>query len=121
MNERINTCQEDIVHIENQNERLFSINLEVKVWINITSSEAQLHQVAIYPLVPTPGYFLQPIEGFFQLAYMGVSILDFKPQRLLHIHLFVYRTMQKGGLHIHLMKIPSLRSSKGNNRLQVQS
>ena len=103
MNERVNTCQEEIVHIENQNERPFSINLKIKVRINITSSEAQLHQVAIYPLLPSPGGLLQPIEGFLQPTYMGVSISDFEPQRLLHIHLSLYRTMQKSSLHIHLM------------------
>ena len=97
MNERANICQEEIVHIENQ-----------KVRINITPSEAQLHQVAIYPLVPSPGGLLQPIEGFLKPAYMRVSILEFEPQRMLHIDLFLYRTMQKGGLHIHLMKTPSL-------------
>ena len=103
MNERVRTCQEEIVHINNQNDRLFSINLEVKVWISITLSESKLHQVVIYPLVPSPGGLLQPIEGFLQHAYMGVSISDFEPQRLLHIHLFLYRSMQKSGLHIHLM------------------
>ena len=103
MNERVNTYQEEIVHIENQNERPFLINLKIKVWINITSSEAQLHQVAINPLIPSPGGLLQPIEGFLQPAYIGVSISNFEPQRLLHIHLFRYKTMQKSGLHIHLM------------------
>ena len=103
MNERVNTSQEEIVHIENQNERPFSINVKIKVQISITSSEAQLHQVVIYPLLPSPGVLLQPTEGFLQLEYMGVSISDFKPQRLLHIYLFLYRSMQKSGLHIHLM------------------
>ena len=89
MNERVNICQEDIVHIENQNERLVIINLKVKVWINITSSKAHLHQVAIDPLILSPGGLLQPIEGFLQLAYICVSILDFEPERLLHINLFL--------------------------------
>ena len=95
MNERVSTCEEDIVHIENQNERFLTINLEVKVRISITSSEAQLHQVAIYPLIQSPESLLQPIEGFFQPAYIGVSILDFEPHRLLHINLFLYLTIQK--------------------------
>ena len=90
MNQRVNTYQEEVVHIQHQNERLLSINLEVKVRINITTSEAQLDQVAIYPLVPSSGCLLQPIEGFLQPADMGVSILDFEPQRLLHINLFLY-------------------------------
>ena len=80
------------------------MNLEVKVWINITTSEAQLHQVAIYPLLPSSWCLIQPIEGFLQPADMSVPILDFEPQRLLYIHLFLYRTMQKCGLHIHMMK-----------------
>ena len=116
MNERFNTYQEEVVHIQHQNERIFSINLEVKVQISITSSEAQLHQVAIYPLVPSSGCLLQPIEGFIQPSNMIVPILDFEPQRLLHIHLFFYRTMQICGLHIHLMMFPSLRRSKGYDR-----
>ena len=94
MNKRVSTYQEEVVHIQHQNERLLSINLEVKVRINITTSEAQLHQVAIYPLVPSFGCFIQPIEGFLEPANVGVPILDFEPQRLLHIHLFIYRTMQ---------------------------
>ena len=114
MNERVNISQEKIVHIENQNEG--PINLEVKVLINITTNEAQLHQVVIDPLIPSPGGLLQPIEGFLQPAYMGVSILDVKPSRLLHIHLFLYRTMRKGSLHIHMMETPSLCCDKGNDR-----
>ena len=119
MNERVSTCQEEVIHIQHQNERLLPINLEVKVRISLTTSEAQLHQVAIYPLVPSSGCLPQPIEGFLQPADMGVPILDFDPQRLFYIHLFLYRIMpkKKGSLYIHLMKIPSLRSSKGNNRL----
>ena len=66
MNERVNTYQEEIVRIENQNERPFSINLKIKVQISITLSETQLHQVAIYPLVPSPRGLLQPINGFLQ-------------------------------------------------------
>ena len=116
MNERVNTCQEEVIHIQHQNERLFSINLELKVWINITTSEAQLHQVAIYPLVPSSRCLLQPIEVFLQPSDMGVPILDFEPQRLFHIYLFLYRTMQKCDLHIHLRKTPSLHSSKGYDR-----
>ena len=69
----------------------------------MTSCKAQLHQVAIDPLIASPRGLLQPIEGFLQPTYMGVSISDFEPQRLLHIHLSLYRTMQKSGLHIHLM------------------
>ena len=90
--------------------------LEIKVRISITTSEAQLHQVAIYPLVPSSGCLFKPIEGFLQPVDMGVPILDFEPQRLLYIHLFLYRTMQKCSLHIHLMKTPSLRSSKSYDR-----
>ena len=78
MNERVSTCQEEIVHIQHQNERLPLDNLEVKVRISITSSEAQLHQVAIYPLVPSSKCLLQPIEGFLQPTDMGVPILDFE-------------------------------------------
>ena len=90
MNERVNTCQEEVVHIENQNERPFFINLKIKVWISITSSEAQIHQVAINPLILSPRGLLQSIKGFLQPAYICVSILDFEPQRLLHINLFLY-------------------------------
>ena len=115
MNERVNTCQEEIIHIENQYERFRTIDLEVKVQINITTSDAQLHQVVIYLLVPSSGCLLQAIEGFLQPVGMGVLILDFEPQRLLHIHLFLYRSMQKYGFHIHLMKTPSLHSNKGYN------
>ena len=79
MNKRVTTCQEEIVYIENQNERPFFINLKIKVWISITSSEAQLHQVAIYPLILSPGGLLQPIEGFLQPAYMCISISNFEP------------------------------------------
>ena len=79
MNERFNTFREEIVHIANQNERLVIINLKIKVWINITLSKAQLHQVAIDPLIPSPGGLLQPIEGFLQLAYMCVSLSNFEP------------------------------------------
>ena len=101
MKERVSTCQEEVIHIQHQSERLLSINLAVKVQINNTTSEAQLHQVAIYPLVPSLGCLFQPIEGFLQPADMGVPILDFQPQRLLHIYLFLYYTMQKKcGLHI---------------------
>ena len=81
MNERVSTCQEEIVHIENQNERLVIINLKIKVWISITSSKAQLHQIAIDRLIPSPRGLLQPIEGFLQPAYICVSISDFEPQR----------------------------------------
>ena len=77
MNKRVSTYQGEIVHIENRNERPLSIKLKIKVQINITSSEAQLHQVDIYPLIPSPRDLLQPIEGFLQPSYIDVSILDF--------------------------------------------
>ena len=111
MNKSVSTCQEEIAHIENQNERLPFDNLEVKVRISINSSEAHLHQVAIYPLVPCSRCLLQPMEGFLQTADMGVLILDFEPQRLFYIHLFLYRTMPQKTV------FTSICSSKGDNRL----
>ena len=89
MNERVNTYQEEIVHIETYNEKPFFINFKKKVWINITLIEAQLHEVAIDPFIPSPEGLFQPIEGFIQLAYIFVSVLDFGPDRLLHINLFL--------------------------------
>ena len=89
--------------MQHQYDRLVIFNLKVKVRIDFTPSESQLHQVAIDPLIPCSGCLLQPIESLLQPAYMRFSIINLKLFRLLHIDLFFDRTMQERGLNIHLM------------------
>ena len=101
MNERVSTYQEEVIHIQHQSERLLSINLAVKVQISNTTSEAQLHQVAIYPLVPSSGCLFQPIEGFLQPADNGCPNPGLStPEVAPHISLPLSHHAEKCGLHI---------------------
>ena len=66
-----------------------------------TTSEAQLHQVAIYPLVPSSGCLFQPIEGFLQSCRHGCPDPGLPtPKVAPHISLPLLHHAEKCSLHI---------------------
>jgi len=60
---------------------------------------------AIKTFVPLPRRLLQSIQRFLQLAYHILLFCRFEPHRLRHIDLFIKIAIEKGGLHIELVKI----------------
>jgi len=60
---------------------------------------------AVKMLVPLPRRLLQSIQRFFQLAYYIFLFCSFEPHWLRHIDLLIKIALEKGGLHVELVKI----------------
>ena len=60
---------------------------------------------AVKTLVPLSRRLFQSIERFLMLAYYILLACSFEPHRLSHIDLLIKIAMEKGGLHIELVKV----------------
>ena len=102
------SSDKQIVNIENQYYRLVLHNFEVHVWIiSFSLKIIQSMKIAVIFLVPSPGGYLNPTEGFLQFSYMGLLPMIYKPLRLLYVNLFLHVTIDKVFIYIHLVNISS--------------
>ena len=106
-NEMFLSSEEQVIHIENQDQGLVLHNLYIKVGVSYVLGKSKTLEIAVYSSVLGPWSLLKPIQSFLELTHMGLPPMQLKSFRLFNVDLFLNLPIEEGNLHIHLMKLPA--------------
>ena len=117
--EMLHSRDEQIIHIQYENECILTSYNIVEVRICLTLLKPHLKQLSIYPRIPSSWSLLQTIKCLSQKTHMGLSPQHLKPLWLFYVHLLLYKSIQKRSLYIHLMYPPTHLCCNVNNALDI--
>ena len=88
VNAMFSSREEQIIDIEDQNQRMILYNLYVKVGINYALGKSKAQQIAINPSIPGSRCLLKPVQSLFELANMRPLLMQLKTFWLLDVDFF---------------------------------
>lgn len=99
-------CKYQVINIQYQYKKLSIYQNVIEIGICFTFGESQSTKICIDSIVPCSGRLFETRKGSLESTHMCLPIICLKSLWFLYVNLFLNNTIEKDGLHIHLMDLP---------------